>query len=78
LRRIVFLLLCVALGFALGFAGSLLSGSHWWYLAIPGAIAAGWLAVANPERCTVAEGQRQGSSSAAYLGAQHPASASQL
>ncbi len=56
--RIILLALCVAVGWAVGFVGELLSGSQSWYLAIPGAIAAGWFAVANPERCTAKEPPR--------------------
>jgi hypothetical protein len=42
---------CIALGCLVGVLGSRVSGSAWWYLAIPGAVAAAWLFVADPQRC---------------------------
>jgi hypothetical protein len=51
MRRLVLFVVCLALGCTVGLVGWLMSGSQWWYLAIPGAMAAGWLMVANPEQC---------------------------
>ena len=51
MRRGLLLVLCLALGGLIGFIGAQVSGSDWWYVAIPGAVAAGWLRVANPENC---------------------------
>jgi hypothetical protein len=65
LRRTVLLVLCLAAGCAVGFIGSLLSSSHWWYLAVPGAVAGAWVIVANPERCLPHEGQSKGSGGSA-------------
>jgi Integrase core domain len=49
-----------------GLLGWYLSGSQWWYLAVPGALAAGWLGVANPERCLPQQGHNsRGGKSAA-------------
>jgi hypothetical protein len=57
LRRIVLFVICLLLGTAVGVVGFMASGSQWWYVAIPGALAAGWLTIANPERCMPREGQ---------------------
>ena len=57
MSRTVLLIACIALGCTVGYVGWLMSGSQWWYLAIPGAIAAVWLMVANPERCLSRDGQ---------------------
>lgn len=50
-RRLAGLMACLAVGVGVGFAGTELSGSDAWYLAIPVAIAAGWWFVADPTRC---------------------------
>jgi hypothetical protein len=49
----------LALGATLGYAGSLLTGDDAWYLAIPAAVAAGWLALADPTRCEPAGSSRR-------------------
>jgi len=64
-RRAVLFVVCLLLGCVVGFVGDAASGSPWWYLAIPGAIAAGWLAVANPESCVARTGQDPGGGSGA-------------
>ena len=51
---------CAVLGVLVGIVGESVTGSEWWYLAIPGFIATGWLAVANPEKCTPQAGEGQG------------------
>ena len=51
MQRLLLFVTCLALGCAVGFVGWHLSGSEWWFLAVPGVITAGWLAVANPEQC---------------------------
>lgn len=51
MRRALLLLICLAVGGVVGAGGAWLTGNPWWYLAIPAAIAAGWLFVANPENC---------------------------
>ena len=50
-RRLKLLILCLALGLLVALLGQALLASGWWWLALPGAIAAGWLAVADPTRC---------------------------
>jgi hypothetical protein len=50
-RRAFLLVGCLVLGSVVGFLGAQASGSDWWYVAIPGAVALGWLLVANPENC---------------------------
>lgn len=57
MRRAVLFAICLLAGSVVGFVGVALTGSQWWYVAIPGALALGWLAVANPERCMPREGQ---------------------
>jgi hypothetical protein len=65
MQRIVLFLACLAVGLAVGLMGFFATGSQWWYLAIPGAMAAGWLVVANPEHCMAIERQvKSGGSSA--------------
>ena len=51
MQRFIALIACLALGSLAGFIGWVASGSQWWWLAIPGSIAAGWLKLANPEQC---------------------------
>jgi hypothetical protein len=65
MRRLTLFILCLSLGLAVGIIGSTASGSQWWFLAIPTFIAAGWLAVAEPERCLAKDGHRHGPDSAA-------------
>lgn len=57
MRRVALFVICLVLGAAVGVVGFMVSGSQWWYVAIPGALAAGWLTVANPEHCMPREGQ---------------------
>jgi hypothetical protein len=59
-RRAILFIVCLALGCVVGFVGWYVSGSQWWYLAVPGALAAGWLMVANPERCLLHQGHGTG------------------
>lgn len=47
-RRLLGLLACLAAGLGVGVAGEALTGNQAWYLAIPAAVALGWLVVANP------------------------------
>lgn len=55
-RRAVLLVLCLLAGAALGAGGYLLTGSQWWFVAVPAVLAAGWLAVADPRRCLPGQG----------------------
>jgi len=50
-KRVLLLLALAALGWLVGAVGSALSGSAYWYGAIPAAVALGWLFVADPSRC---------------------------
>jgi len=50
-RRVAGLVALAAAGVAVGVVGSGLTGSAAWFLAIPLAIAAGWLAGADPTQC---------------------------
>ncbi len=50
--RVLALLAVLATGALLGAAGAWLTGSQYWFLAIPGALALGWLFLANPLGCT--------------------------
>lgn len=45
------LIALLAVGALLGASGAWLSGSQYWFLAIPAALAAGWLFLANPLAC---------------------------
>lgn len=51
MRRATLLIVCLVGGGAAGVVGEWASGSQWWYLGIPVAVAAGWLFIANPEHC---------------------------
>jgi len=51
MRRLVWLMACVLAGALVGYLGNAWSGDTAWYLAIPAAVAVGWLFVADPSRC---------------------------
>ncbi len=51
LKRLALLSACVLAGLVVAVVGSTLSGSSVWYAAVPAAIAAGWLFVADPSEC---------------------------
>jgi hypothetical protein len=55
--RLWTLLAVLAGGAAVGAVGAWVTASHLWWLAIPVALAAGWLAIADPTTC---EPPRQG------------------
>lgn len=52
MNRIWLLVVLLAAGIAVGTWGHAATGSQWWFLAIPAAIAAGWLRVGTPDKCT--------------------------
>jgi len=54
----VWLLLCVGVGSLVGVVGSSLTPSDGWYLAIPLAVAVGWIFVANPLACDPSSARR--------------------
>jgi len=51
MRRLVWLLVCAALGLGAGFAGLLLTGNQAWFLAMPAALVIGWFVFADPTKC---------------------------
>ncbi len=51
IRRALALAVLVGAGALVGVVGSRLTGSDGWYLAIPVALAAGWLWRADPTQC---------------------------
>jgi hypothetical protein len=51
-RRVLLLAACIGGGLAAGSAGYALTGEQAWFLALPAALAAGWLVVGDPTRCT--------------------------
>lgn len=55
-RRLGWLLACLAGGAAVGAIGHALTGQPWWYASITVALAAGWIALADPTRCTRPDG----------------------
>ena len=66
--RALALLAVLATGATLGAASAWLTGSQYWFLAIPGALAVGWLFLANPLACQPqppSSGGSAGSNSAA-------------
>lgn len=50
-KRLALLLVCCLAGLAIGVAGASFTGSSVWYVALPAAVAVGWLFVADPTRC---------------------------
>lgn len=50
-RRLFWLLICTTLGLGIGLLGNYLAANPRWFLALPAAIAIGWLFFANPEAC---------------------------
>lgn len=51
IRRFFLLIACIGVGAVIGVLGQFATGNVWWYLAIPIAVAAGWLWVGTPEQC---------------------------
>ena len=58
--RLAWFLACLSAGAAAGMAGAWLTGNPYWFLAIPAALAVGWLFVANPDECTPPSTHRAG------------------
>ena len=50
-NRVTWFVVCLSAGAAAGMAGAWFTGNPSWYLAIPAALALGWLRVANPDEC---------------------------
>ena len=50
-QRVVWLLGCFVVGGIVGAAGSAVTGSDLWYLAIPVAVAIVWWFIADPTKC---------------------------
>lgn len=57
-QRAVLLVVCALAGVAVGLGGYLVTGSQWWFTALPAVLAAAWLGVADPERCVGGNAQR--------------------
>ena len=55
LRCFMLLGVCLVAGSAIGVLGAFVTGSEWWYVTVPIALALGWLWVGTPEQCTRAE-----------------------
>jgi len=51
MRRLILLLVCIGAGAVVGVLGQVATDNVWWYLAVPIAVAAGWLWVGTPEQC---------------------------
>ncbi|NJD24049.1 MAG: hypothetical protein FIB06_01440 [Betaproteobacteria bacterium] len=51
-QRLLLLAACIGGGLGAGLAGYLLTGEQAWFLALPAAMAAGWMVVGDPTRCT--------------------------
>lgn len=58
--RVGALLCSVGAGLALGVTGAWVTGNQAWYLALPAALAAGWLFLANPAACAARSGGSAG------------------
>jgi hypothetical protein len=54
-RRAVWLVVCLVAGGTVGLVGQTLTGKDLWYLALPGAVALGWLYFGRPENCSRCE-----------------------
>jgi hypothetical protein len=50
-RRLLLLVSCVGAGLIAGIAGAALTGQDEWFLAVPAAVALGWIFVGDPSRC---------------------------
>jgi hypothetical protein len=59
LRRLFWLLACLGTGVGIGLAGYAWSGEAMWFVAVPAVLAAGWLVIADPSRCTASAACRQ-------------------
>lgn len=59
-NRLAWFLVCLAAGAAAGMAGAWFTGNPYWFIAIPAALAVGWLFVANPDECTPSSAHRAG------------------
>jgi hypothetical protein len=51
-KRLLLLAACIGGGLGAGLAGYALTGEQAWFLAVPAAMAAGWMFVGDPTRCT--------------------------
>ena len=50
-RRLFWFLACTALGLGVGLLGIHFTSDPKWFLALPAALAAGWLSLADPSQC---------------------------
>ena len=51
IRRLAWLVVCLCAGGVVAMIGNIFLESQNWFLAIPAAVAVGWLFVANPTEC---------------------------
>lgn len=58
-NRALLLLACVSLGSVVGALGLWMGGTGVWFLAVPAAVAVGWLVVADPTACEAPLGRRK-------------------
>ena len=58
-KRLLLLVTCVGAGLAEGIAGAALTGKDEWFLAVPAAVALGWIFVGDPSRCQSPACERQ-------------------
>lgn len=58
-RRLFWLLFCSALGLGIALLGNHLTSDPKWFLALPAALAVGWLFFANPEQCCPDRGSKR-------------------
>lgn len=59
-RRLFWLLICTVLGLGIGLLGEHLTSDPRWFLALPAALAIGWLFFANPAECEPRQGGDRG------------------
>jgi hypothetical protein len=59
-RRVFLLLMCLAVGGAIGFVGQNLTSRSEWFLAIPACLIVAWLFVADPTECAAPDIPRRG------------------
>ena len=55
-RRLFWLLVCTVVGLGIGLLGYHLTSNPKWFLALPAALASGWLFFANPAECMPGQG----------------------
>ncbi len=59
-NRLAWFVACLSAGAAAGMVGTWFTDNPYWFLAIPAALAVGWLFVANPDECSPPATRRAG------------------